>query len=177
MSIINTFNNDKFKVIFSNIPTNNPNVRQDVQKFNNYIRGVTLPDYTLQMEAISYGTARVWQPSDKELDSLSPLVIDFQVDEDLENYLAFYTWIQTLRKGDAVTGETYTSKSTIKTLSVLLLDNQKRNVKNFVFTDAIITTLSALTLQYGASQAASFSCTFNYYSFDIQDGEDTNTNN
>ena len=85
MSKINNANSDKFNIVFSDIP-----VPQDrttplsIEPFNNYVKSVTLPDYSIEMDQSNFQGSVNRYPVSKFNADLSQLTIDFFVDEDLE---------------------------------------------------------------------------------------------
>lgn len=168
MSQINTFNSENFGVVFSNIPiptTSTTKIKPGV--LNNYVRGVTLPDYNLEVTPSNFGRRQRSQPVSRINNELTQLTIDFAVDEDLDNYYALVNWIVEIRNGRPTKHDQYLHDSTIKSIIIIAKDNQKRDRQLFTFKDCMLVNISALTLRHGSSQEVEFSCTFTYYDFEL----------
>ena len=168
MSVINTFNTDSFSVVFSNIPVPENEPEVDVKLFNNFLKSVTLPDYNLEVQDSYFGNIVRKQPISRINNDLTQMTFDFKVDEDLQNYMACYTWIKELREGRATKhslGKLH--KSNIAAINVIVKDNEKREKYRLVFKECQIISLSALVLQYGINDEVIFSTTMNYHNFEI----------
>lgn len=177
MSKVNNANSEKFRVIFSNIPV--PTTRKtklDLEVFNNYVKSITLPDYSLEMAESKYLGATVRYPSSQYNDNLSQLTIEFFVDEDFENFKAFFDWIDQIRRGCATKGETDTLKSNIKMINVLVNDNENRKTNTLTFTNCWLISMSSLSLIFGSSEELQFSCTFVFDTLDITPTDQTLNN-
>ena len=169
MSKINTFNNDSFSVVFSNIPIPQTSVVQpSIRLFNNFVKGVTLPDYNLETLESTFGNITRKNPISRINNDLTQITIDFKVDEDFVNYMTFYLWIKELREGK------YTKnsggnlhQSNISAIQVIVKDNEKIERYRIRFTECQIISLSSIVLQYGVNDEVIFSCTFNYHNFEI----------
>lgn len=178
MSKINTFNTDNFSVIFSDIPIpENSVVRPNIRLFNNFVKTVTLPDYNLETLESTFGNIVRKNPISRINNDFTQLTIDFKVDEDLSNYMTFYTWIQELRKGKATKnsgGKLH--KSNIAAIQIVVKDNEKIERYRLKFTECQIISLSSLVLQYGVDDEVIFSTTMNYHNFEIIKGTKTTNN-
>jgi hypothetical protein len=171
MSIINQSNIDKFEAVFSNIPV--PATRTDkfdIRLIDNFIRNVTLPDYNVEVVFSDLMNTQTNNPISRFNNDNSPVTIEFTVDEDMENYLAFFEWITQLRLGNPCKGESTTRNSTIKTLYVIMKDNEDRKGAKIVLTDLLIISLSSLNLAFGNSEQSTFNVTLNFKTFDIERG-------
>jgi hypothetical protein len=169
MSLLNTFHSDSFKVVFSNIPQ----VSIDSEKIkmgvlNNYVKAVTLPDYTLEVVKSDFMDMSRLNPSSRYNNEFSQLTIEFKLDEDMENYFYLHKWINELRKGNATKNDTLLHESNIKSIQIILKDNQKRNRKIITFKECCLLSLGSLPLEFGSSQEILFTCTFDYYDFSIE---------
>jgi hypothetical protein len=116
MSKINTFHNDKFSVVYSNIPRPSDSAdKLNISILNNFTKTVTLPDYNIEVIDSFFGTTRRIHPSTKLNTDLTQLTIDFILDEDLENYFAFYDWMREIKTGKKTKGDMKLHESTIWT--------------------------------------------------------------
>lgn len=177
MSILNQSNTDKFESVFSNIPV--PSTRNDtldLDVMNNYVRMITLPDYNLEVVFSELMQASIKNPISRFNNDMSPMTIDFTADEDLHNYIAFFEWMRELRLGNALKGEDTIRESTIKTLYILLKDNQDRITSKFVIKDLLLINISSLSLAFGNSEQTSFTATFQFNTMDIERGTATLNN-
>ena len=177
MSKINNANSDKFKMVFSNIPIPATRTRPpDLEVFNNYVKSVTLPDYSLETLESRFQGATVRYPSSQFNDNLSQITIEFFVDEDMENYKAFFDWIDQIRRGCNAKGESTLLDSNIKQMKVLVLDNENRRTNTLTFKDCWLLSMSALSLIFGSSEQLQFSCTFSFDVFEIESTTETLNN-
>lgn len=177
MSKLNNLNTDKFRAIFSNIPV--PSTRLDKLEmgvFDNFVRTVTLPDITIETVQSEFKQITIKNPISKFNNDLSPISIDLVCDEDMENYRTLFEWMQELRLGNALQNESTLRESTIKSLRIILKDNQDRSGPTFVLNDLLLVNLSALNLVFGSSEQTIFTATFqcNYYTIERST---TNKNN
>jgi hypothetical protein len=169
MSTINQSNTDKFAVVFSNLPV--PSTRND--KFNmdvidNYVRYITLPDYNVEVVRSEFKEIIHNNPIPKFNNDLSPITIEFTADEDMENYISFFEWMREIRLGNPLKGETTLRESTIKSLDIIIKDNQDRKTSKMVIKDLLLINISSLNLAFGNSEQNMFTCTFQYHTFDIE---------
>lgn len=168
MSIVNQANTNKFKTIFSNIPV--PTGRTDVVDmgiFNNYVKNVTLPDYSVELVNSDFlGEVRK-TPSTRVQAELSPLTIEFVADEDYDNWATCFEWLREMRCGNSSSPSQPLHSYNIKQIYIQMRDNQNRSGLKFVFNGVILINLSSLNLVFGSSEQVVFSCTYQYSSFDI----------
>lgn len=163
MSTINKFNSDKWKVIFSNFPT--PSTRTtklDLSLFNNNVKTISLPDFNLEYTQLPFGGYSENHSVNKLNNNLNALTIEFLVDEDLENYFAFYDWYDEIRNGRATKNNSYIHRSVIGEILVQFLDNQNRKGTLLRFSECVISNVSSLNLIYGSSDYVPFTVTFLY---------------
>lgn len=170
----NVFHSDRWQIAFSNIPTLG-SIR-DLRLYDNFVKSVTFPDYNMEQIISNTMGFDIRHPMAgiKANTDLANIVIDFKVSEDMKNYANLFLWIQALRYGrsDILKDEaTFFRLNTIKSINLSILDNQKRPVVVWRFTEALLLSLSSLTLNMGASDELTFSCTFSYeeIQFDIKD--------
>jgi hypothetical protein len=169
----NVLHGDKWRITFSNIPTLND--VGNMRYFDNYVKSCTIPAYT--MGEIISNLPEGWQIRHplggmKKNQDLGVLSLTFKLSEDMYNYIVFFSWIQRLRYGDVPpTHQDYFRKYTVKTLTISMLDNQKRTVAELTFTNLFMTSLGALDLAYGSTEELSFTCEFTYETvlYDLKD--------
>lgn len=160
---MNNFSSDKWELMFSNIPV--PSTRTaalDVSLYNNFVRSVTLPDFNMETIDSNFKNTVRRSPISRFNDNLTQITIEFQVDEDMDNWHNLFQWMLELRKGEVVKGESYQHNSTIKNVAMIIKDNENRTRSTLYFNDCFIVNLSSLNLQYGSSEALTFSVTLNY---------------
>ena len=168
MSTTNTANSDKFKLILSNVPqpaTRTSSLNMEV--FHSYVKGITFPDLSIESQISSFGNVIENTPVQKFNTNLGQLLIDFHVDEDFENYKAFYDWIFQIRSGCPTAGADSVKQSNISQIQVHIMDNENRTTNKMIFGDCRLTSLSSLTVNFGSSDELAFSTTFEFDSFVI----------
>jgi len=161
----NLFHSDKWQISFSNLPT--LETIRDMRIYDNFVKSVSIPEYTMgelyshiKGFKIRHPVAGIWANED-----LSQLSIEFKMSEDMRNYLNLFEWIQALRYGKVTnfnSEEDFFRLYTIKSINLNLLDNQKRSIAVWRFTEAFLLSLSSLTLNTGTSDEVTFSCGFSY---------------
>jgi hypothetical protein len=163
MSIVNKFNTDKWKVTFSNFPI--PETRTtklDLSVFNNYVKTISLPDFSIEALPDNFGGYSINHSVSKFNNNLNALTIEFAVDEDMENYMAFYEWYRELREGRPTKNSKTLHQSCISDILVQFLDNQGRSGVILKFSECMLSNSSSLNLIYGSSDYVPFSVTFVY---------------
>lgn len=169
MSKINVFNSDNFSVVFSNIPIPETSViRPSLRTFNNFVKAIVLPDYNLEILESTFGNIVRKNPVSRINNDFTQISIDFRCDEDLTNYMTFYTWIKELREGRPTKdsgGKLH--KSNIAAIQVSIKDNEKRERQRMRFSECQIISLSSLVLSYGINDEVTFTVTMNYNNFEI----------
>lgn len=159
MSTINTYHNSKWKLIFSNIPT--ITVNRDLNSiYENFIKSITIPDYNIENLFIDFKATRKRAPISRKNDNLTPIMLEFKLNEDLSNYLNLVEYMQQLRYGKPTTE--FIKNNTINKLNVIFLDNQKREKTNIYFTNCFIESLSSLPLTMGDDTDITFTVTMTY---------------
>lgn len=165
ISFPNLFHNDKWTISFSNLPT--LSTIRDMRIYDNFVKSVTMPDYNMGELYSDIKGFRIRHPFagiNANID-LSQLQIEFKLSEDMRNYINLFEWMQALRYGK-VTGfnseEEFFRKYTIKSINLNILDNQKRTIAVWRFTEAFLLTLSSLSLNNGTSEEVTFTTNFSY---------------
>lgn len=168
----NTFHSDKWKTIFSNIP--NSNDLKVLKYFNNYTRAITIPEYGI--------------PSDYEIPQppgfhilhtpmggvninkgLGDLTIEFAVSEDLMNYTLLWQLINEYRTGQLSNKQSNIYKDyNIKCFTILLLDNQHRDVLEMNFYEMFVQNITSLNLTQGSCTEVTFNATFKYNEIELK---------
>lgn len=161
----NTFRNDKWFITLSNIPSLE-SIR-DFRMYETFVKSLTIPEYGMGMIDSNMMGFKVRQPiaGIKANTELNPLIIEFKVSEDFKNYANLFLWIQAMRYGrsDIFKSEADMFRlNTIKSINLNILDNEKRTIAIFSFTEAFLESLSSLSLNMGVSEELTFSCTFSY---------------
>jgi hypothetical protein len=160
----NVMHSDKWKIMFSNIPVlDDPS---QMKYFDNYVKSCTIPNYAIG-EILSQlpNGFQVRHPLGgmKRNQDLGSLGLTFKVSEDMFNYLVLFTWIQQLRYGAINPNHKEAfRKYNIKRIVISMLDNEKRTVAEITFTNAFLSDISQLDLNFGTTEELSFACTFNY---------------
>lgn len=156
---INTFQQDKWKIKFSNMPSITD--LKDMDLYNLFVKNVTTPDYNLETEQSNFKGSVIHHPISQKNTDLSQIQISFKVSEDFKNYFYLADWIMKLRYGVDLP-EDAIRKNYIKTITINLLDNQKRHIFNLVFKNAFLKTVSSLSLTMGNAEEIDFTANFSY---------------
>lgn len=160
----NTLHGDKWKMMFTNIPTLDD--ISEMRYFDNYVKSCTIPAFSVG-EILS-NLPDGWQirhplGGAKHNQNLGALNISFNVSEDMFNYLTLLSWQKQLRSGKiSPSHDDLFRKYTIKRASIILLDNQKRVTTEINFSNLILSELGSLELVFGQSEPVTFSCSFTY---------------
>ena len=168
MSIINIQNTDKFEVVFSNIPVPKGESDVDMRWFNNFVRVVTLPDYSIELLTSDFMNSSYKTPISRANNDLAPLTIEFNADEDLFNYIAFFKWLKTLRCGGEIKGASSSRGAFINAITIVMNDNQNRATTRINLTDVYLVSISSLNLVFGESEQTIFTVTFQMTDWDIE---------
>ena len=156
---INTYHNSKWKLLFSNIPS--IEVGRDINSmYENFIKSITIPDYNIENIFVDFKATRKRAPISRYNDNLTPIMLEFKLNEDLTNYLNLVEYMQQLRYGQPTTE--FIKDNTIKNLNVIFLDNQKRDTYKIYFTNCFIESLSSLPLNMGDDTDITFTVTMTY---------------
>jgi hypothetical protein len=159
----NLFHSSNWQVNFSNMPA--LETIRDMRLYDNLVKSITFPDYSLEEIYSDYMGFRIRHPVNKANVDLSQIQIGFKVSEDMRNYIYLFEWMKALRYGDVEdfsSEESLFRKNTIKAISLNILDNQKRTVAVWRFTEAFLLSLSSLPLDNGISEELVFTCNFSY---------------
>lgn len=162
----NVFNNSKWRVVLSNIPT--VTNYKNLQVYNDYVRSCTMPDYNCPEDTINYMHTTVRLPIPRKNEELAQLQIEFKASEDAENYTNLVEYMQELKYGQNVP-TTYLKDNVVKNISIVILDNQRRDKKIIYFTDCFLASISSLGLIYGDDTEVSFVTTWSYSEMKIRD--------
>lgn len=164
VNYINVAHSDKFVVNFSNMPS--LETVKDLRLYDNMVKSLTIPDYNMEEIYSDFKGNRIRHPIGGWANiGLSTINIIFKVSEDMKNYCNLFLWMQALKYGRADifnTEEEYFRLNTIKAINLSILDNQKRTVVLWRFTNAFLLSLSSITLNMGSSEELDFTCTFSY---------------
>jgi len=159
----NLFHNDKWQIQFSNLPTINS--YRDMRLYDNYVKSVVLPDYNMGEIYSDFISFRVRHPLNKKNPDLSQIQIEFKLSEDMLNYIYLFEWMRSIKYGDVEdfnTEEEFFRKYNIKAININILDNQKRMIASWKFTECFLITLGSLPLQMGISEEVTFTANFSY---------------
>lgn len=161
----NTLHSDKWQVSFSNIPS--LKTVRDMRIYDNMVKSVTFPDYTMgQIISDMPNGFKIRHPRAPQINTdLSEIAIEFKISEDMKNYANLFYWMQGMKYGQVGTFnsvEEMFRKYAIKSINLNILDNQKRIIAEWRFTEAFLLSLSSLTLNMGISEELSFVCNFSY---------------
>lgn len=164
-SFPNLFHNDKWQISFSNLPTIG-SVR-DMRIYDNFVKTITFPDYSMGEIHSDIKGFRIRHPLGgvKANEDLAQLQIEFKLSEDMVNYINLFEWIQGLKYGrveNFASEEEFFRKNTIKSINLNLMDNQKRTIAVWRFTEAFLLNIGSLSLDQGVSEEVTFSCSFSY---------------
>lgn len=118
---------------------------------NFFLQKVSLPQVTINPTPI-YSNLLIDIPLAGEFVTFSPLVINFKVDEDLQNYLEIFNWIKSLgdygRDGDyekLQNAPPGSDKGLYSDISLMVLSSTKMPNYEITFMDAFPTNISAMT--------------------------------
>lgn len=168
---INTFSSDKWKVNFSSIPTLNSTLQDLASLYEHSIKSITLPDYNVNFTQSNFRASVIHHPVDHENEDLSDLLIEFVVDENFLNYYNLFEYAQKYKYHNPNIPSPSTNindkKSIfrlydIKSIDVLILDNQRRTKKILSFKECFIHSISSIALVMGESENVTFTVNFKY---------------
>lgn len=170
---INAFSSDKFSVLFSNIPT--VNQYGDLRfVYQNYIKSLTIPDMNIEMFQSHFQGSVINHPVTPDNKDYSDLLIEFKLDENFLNYYNLFEVVQEIRYGKirktvpSLVRDTAFKKDsllrlyTIKSINLLLLDNERKTQKILEFTECFPHSISTISLEYGKSEEVNFTVNFKY---------------
>lgn len=156
---VNTFHKSKWVCRFSNIPT--IHITEELAAYDYNVKSITVPNFDLEEILSRYHGSVIRHPVTKPNDNLPPLDIEFKVDEEMMNYFYILEWICELKYGQNVS-TTLIRDNSIKSIDLTLLDNQKREKRRLTFTNALIKSVSSLTLGMGNDDEVTFRASFTY---------------
>jgi hypothetical protein len=161
----NLFHNDKWQISFSNLPS--LGAIRDMRIYDNFVKSVVFPDYNMGEIYSDIKGFRIRHPlaGIKANEDLSQIQIEFKLSEDMKNYINLFEWMQGLKYGkvtDFNDEEDFFRKYTIKSINLNILDNQKRPIAVWRFTEAFLLTLGSLSLDMGISEEITFTANFSY---------------
>lgn len=161
----NLFHSDKWQAQFSNLPSIAS--YRDMRIYDNYVKSIVLPDYNMDVIYSDFQGFRIMHPDGgfKANYDLSQLQVEFKVSEDMLNYIYLFEFMKALKYGDTTGFENPDEifrKNTIKAITINILDNQKRNIADWKFTNAFLISMSSLSLEMGSSEEITFACNFAY---------------
>lgn len=158
----NLFHSDKWQCNFSNIPTIND--VSEMKYFDNYVKTLTFPDYNMGEIFSDFRGFRIRHPAEPRPNiDLSQIQIEFKLSEDMKNYLYCFEWMRRLKHGELP--ETYTDlfrKYTVKKINVTAMDNKKRPIAIWTFSEAFLLSISSLPLTTGTSDEITFTVNMSY---------------
>lgn len=171
-SSINNFNKNKFVIRFSNFP-NFTKENIDVHVLNNYIKTFQVPDVSMPLLHTIYLSENQNHPSTIGNREFQSIQIEFFVDEEMKNFNALYAWMYNMRYGQTcgkknLKGEELVRMDRIDTIELVCLNNDDEIVSKMKFQNCILTNIGALQLEYGQSEQASFTTTFDIENIDFE---------
>jgi len=171
MNNINTFHTDKWQISLSNLPTLSS--VKDMYMYDNFVKTFTLPDYTMGEIISNVRGYNIHHPLGgiKMNDSLSPIMIEYKLIENMLNYINMFEYMKAMKYGDTSkfnTEEEYFRKNTVKSINLTMMDNQKRPIAIWRFKDALLTNLSSISLTQGSAEEVTFSTTFSYHEIEYE---------
>jgi len=159
MAVPNLFHGSKCRVVFSNVPTLTSIL--NINLYDLYVKQVQIPSYNVLEYYSEFKGERKIHPISRQNTELQQLSIIFKCDEELANYFNLFEWMQELRYGQNVP-TTFISDNVIKTITIELLDNEKRAKSRINFSNALLVGLSSLSMTMGSDDEVTFSCDFSY---------------
>jgi len=161
----NLFHNDKWQCNFSNLPSLES--KADMRIYDLYVKSVVFPDYNMAEIYSDIKGFRIRHPVggvNANID-LSQIQVEFKLSEDMKNYIYLFEWMRSLRYGHVEefnAEEEFFRKYNIKSIGINILDNEKRPIAVWRFTNAFLLTLSSLSLDTGVSEEITFTANFSY---------------
>ena len=166
---INNFNNSRWRIVISNIPS--VNKVEDLSIYDEYVKSCVIPDFNVVETIMPYMGSIRRDPITKPNQDLTQLQIEFFANESLSNYTNLFEFQQQLKYGQNVDSE-FLHKNVIKRINIEILDNQNRHIKTIYFTNALLLSLSSLSLLFGVDDNTTFTGNFSYEEMKIEDGRD-----
>jgi len=170
-STVNNYNNNQYKVVFTDWP-NLTGKKLDTSVFDNNVKSFTIPDISSPLLNTQIGHIKQLHPNPVGYRQLNAFHVTFHVDDKLLNYYAAKCWIYGSRVGERKSNQTlphnYLHWNRIETVELQNFDNAENLVSRMLFKRVFITNLSNLQLQFGQSERATFTCTFEYEESDFE---------
>jgi hypothetical protein len=169
---INTSNNNKFIVRFSNFP-NFTQYKLNMNVLNLYLESITIPDITIPMLNSIYMHERQLHPATIGARELQTVNLTFQVDELKKNYFAFYSWMVYMRYGRTcgkknLKQEELVRMNCIDKIETIFLDNNGEVTSKLVFGHCILNNLSSAEFTKQQSEISKFTVTFEVETVDLE---------
>jgi hypothetical protein len=159
MGIINTFRSSKWRLTFSNIPSIYD--MEDMKHYELYVKSLMFPGYSVDEMVSDFKNQRIRYPVSKINDNLQPISIGFKGSEELENYYSLFEFIQQMKYGENVTPE-FIRNNTVKSIAIIIMDNEKRDIYKYSFENCFLQSLSSLDLVQGIDEEVTFMTTWIY---------------
>ena len=142
------------------------------RNLNLHLTRFSIPQQTMGSMTVSFRgvdkiiPTKVINPSDKTL------TLEYIVDEKWQNYRSLYAWMSCIN--GAINRSAVDEKQGVQPdeyipLRVYLLDNYKRKILEFVFTDTWISTFESLALEQNDPGEVKHSITITYDKFELLD--------
>lgn len=168
---VNNYNNNQYKLVFNNWP-NLTGKALDMSVFDNNVKSFTIPDISSPLLNTQIGHIKQLHPNPVGYRQLNAFHVTFNVDDKLLNYYAAKCWVAGSRVGERKSDQTlpgnYLRYNRIETVELQNFDNAENLVSRMLFKRVFITNLGNLQLQFGQSELATFTCTFEYEECDFE---------
>lgn len=158
---INRFHQDKWKVFFSNIPTET-NKKVDMSIFDSFAKSVIMPDFSVETVPTLSQKGATINPVSQYNFNQSVLTLEFKISENVENYFLLWDFLNIIRYHKKTPGFKTLKDTVIKSIDLQFLNNEKNNMGKFRFTNAIITNLGSLSLDMGVAEEVTFAVSFEF---------------
>ena len=171
MAYPNVAIDSNFYMILSNVP--GVEKQSTLKYFDSYVRGVSLPGYSVNVYATDFKGYDELHPMDRKNTDLGEITITFKLSEDYLNYFILMNWMQSLRYGrnlvdDGQYEHPRLKMNVINEMDVFILDNQKAKIAKIRFTKCLPTDLGSLDLTYGSDEELEFSLSLRYEAITIE---------
>ena len=160
-NVINNYNDNQYKVVF-NVWPNLTGKKLDMAVFENNVKAFTIPDISGPMLNTQIGHIKQLHPNPVGYRQLNAFHITFAVE----------CWVSGSRVGERKSNKNlpqdYLHYNRIETVELQNLDNTEKLVSRMLFKRVFLTNLGSLQLQFGQSNIATFTCTFEYEECDFE---------
>jgi hypothetical protein len=145
----------------------------DTHILDNYVKNVSVPDFSIPMLDSRYQHERQLHPNPIGARDLQTMNIEFMLDENMQNYYLFYCWIYWMRFGEAcgkttAKGDELLRMDCIDAIELISLNNNNKIISKMKFKHAIPNNLAQLSLQYGSAENVTYVVTFEYEQIELQ---------